>query len=396
VVGKSSGLKPLWWVMKNIIIYNINSFGGNHSYATHLFQAYKANEATNKVQLIMPANSGCSAGEDVQKILLADTLNSTGKIGRKLYFLYRSFVNPLRLYRFLKKEPPSIVIFNDYDQVSSFYWVRLFRKLKPRHYFAVILHDPDRDRYLPLRSLAVSSMNKVMSLMDIAFFHGYLPDKPYYQSSNIRKVNVPHGIYPAGENDQAFAALIAAARNKPFLLGILGNIRDEKNYEVVLEALTALPDCQLLVAGAKASADVPVEKYRQKIADAGLESRVIWIERYLDDRELQTAINACDVILLYYKPSFTSQSGMLNAIAPYRKKLVVTDAPSSLQQVTAGYKLGVLVPPDNKNALVEAIQLLQSQQPDEYRLGWQRYEEGASWAAHVQIAIGSFKQLPTG
>jgi glycosyltransferase involved in cell wall biosynthesis len=375
----------------NILIYNINSFGGNHSYAVQLFQAYRQHPAVDKVQLIMPANSTLAKDDRVHNVLLADKISSGNPLIKKLYFIYRSFVNPVRLYRLLKKEPSSVVVFNDYDQLSSFYWVPLFKRLKRQHIFSVILHDPDRDRYLPSKRMAIGSMNKVMSLMDAAFYHGYLPDKPYYKG-NFLKAVVPHGIYPPVEGNETFRAFIASKRNKRTLLGILGNIRDEKNYELVLEALALLPDCQLLVAGAKANAEVPVERYRKKITELGLEDRVIWVERYLDETELQTAINVCDIVLLYYKPSFTSQSGMLNTIAPYKKKLVVTDTPSALQQVTARYKLGVLAPPDDKTALIQAIQLLQAQQTDEYESGWRQYEQEASWTAHVQIAIETFKK----
>jgi glycosyltransferase involved in cell wall biosynthesis len=375
----------------NILIYNINSFGGNHSYAVQLFQAYRQHPAVDKVQMIMPANSTLAKDYRVHNVLLADKISSGNPLLKKLYFIYRSFVNPVRLYRLLKKEPSSVVVFNDYDQLSSFYWVPLFKRLKRQHIFSVILHDPDRDQYLPSKRMAIGSMNKVMSLMDAAFYHGYLPDKPYYKG-NFLKAVVPHGIYPPVEGNETFRAFIASKRNKRTLLGILGNIRDEKNYELVLEALALLPDCQLLVAGAKANAEVPVERYRKKIIELGLEDRVIWVERYLDETELQTAISACDIVLLYYKPSFTSQSGMLNTIAPYKKKLVVTDTPSALQQVTARYKLGVLAPPDDKTALIQAIQLLQAQQTDEYKSGWRQYEQEASWTAHVQIAIETFKK----
>jgi glycosyltransferase involved in cell wall biosynthesis len=378
-------------VSVNILIYNINSFGGNHSYAVQLFQAYRQHPAVDKVQLIMPANSTLAKDYRVHNVLLADKISSGNPLLKKLYFIYRSFVNPVRLYRLLKKEPSSVVVFNDYDQLSSFYWVPLFKRLKRQHIFSVILHDPDRDQYLPSKRMAIGSMNKVMSLMDAAFYHGYLPDKPYYKG-NFLKAVVPHGIYPPVEGNETFRVFIASKRNKRTLLGILGNIRDEKNYEVVLEALALLPDCQLLVAGAKANAEVPVERYRKKITELGLEDRVIWVERYLDETELQTAINVCDIVLLYYKPSFTSQSGMLNTIAPYKKKLVVTDTPSALQQVTARYKLGVLAPPDDKTALIQAIQLLQAKKTDEYESGWRQYEQEASWTAHVQIAIETFKK----
>jgi glycosyltransferase involved in cell wall biosynthesis len=294
----------------------------------------------------------------------------------------------------LKQQPASVVIFNDYDQLTSFLWAPLLRRLKKRHQFAVILHDPDRDKYLPLRSLAVASMKQVMSVMDVAFYHGYLPEKPYYKKG-LLTVEVPHGIYPPSNGSVAFDKLLEEKKNKPYLLGILGNIRDEKNYELVIAALASLPDCQLLVAGAKASSDVPVERYRELIKKLGLEDRVIWIERYLDEGELSSAIRHCDVVSLYYKTSFTSQSGMLNMIAPYRKKLVVTDTPSALQKVVRQYGLGVLAPADSQSAFVHSVQLLLGQPQDAFTAGWERYESDASWASHARLAIDAFNTLQT-
>jgi glycosyltransferase involved in cell wall biosynthesis len=377
----------------NIVLYNINSFGGNHEYVLQLFQAYRHEPEVKSVELIMPSNSPVAEGQGISKVLLPDKLKKGGALARKGYFLYRSLINPLRLYRLLKKKPSSVVVFNDYDQLTAFLWVPLFRRLKQQHHFAVILHDPDRDKYLPVKSLAVASMNKVMSLVNIAFYHGYLPDKPYYKK-NLLKIEVPHGVFPPAEGSAAFGKMIKEKKSKPYLLGILGNIRDEKNYELVIEGLPSLPDCQLLVAGAKASSDVPVARYQEKIRNLHLEDRVIWIERYLDEQELSTAIRSCDIILLYYKTSFTSQSGMLNMIAPYRKKLVVTDTPSALQKVTRQYQLGVLVPADDKEALVSAVHSLLAQSQEVFTAGWEQYKSEASWAKHARLAVNAFNMLP--
>ena len=377
----------------NIVLYNVNSFGGNHEYVWHLFKAYQQEPAVQNVELIMPANSPVE-GPGVQKILLADKQEKGGALARKAYFLYRSMVNPLRLYRLLKKKSASTVVFNDYDQMTSFFWAPLLQRLKKRHQFAVILHDPDRDQYLPVKGLAVATMKQVMSVMDIAFYHGYLPEKPYYRKDLVT-VEVPHGIYPPNNGSTSFDKLLTERKNRPYLMGILGNIRDEKNYELVIEALTSLPDCQLLVAGAKASSDVPVERYEALIKRLGLEDRVIWIERYLDEQELSSAIRHCDVISLYYKTSFTSQSGMLNMIAPYRKKLVVTDTPSGLQKVVREYQLGLLTPADNAAAFVKAVQSLLEQPQSDFTAGWERYEADASWNKHARLAINAFNTLPT-
>lgn len=374
-----------------IIIYNPNSFGGNHEYAKALCIAYRNNKAVTSTALLMPANSP-AVDEDISHMLLDDIGPYRNKWLKKIYFVYRSFINPLRLYRFLKKSDNSFVIFNDFDQLTSFYWTGLFRSLKKKHFFGVVLHDPDRDKYLPVKWMSSSSMRKLMKLMDIAFYHGYLPQKPYYENG-CKKVEVPHGIFSPVTPNAAFTQSLQSKKKRPYLLGMLGNIREEKNYELVLEAMRELPDCQLLVTGAKANSNVPVQRYRQKITDLKLEEQVIWIERFLEEDELHAAISECDVIIMYYSPSFQSQSGILNTIAPYRKKLLVSDTPSALQKTIVSHNLALLVPPENKEEFVKNLKLLVTMDPAAFNKGWKTYAEAASWERHVNIAITNFRQM---
>src|ERR1700754_569789 len=119
-----------------IIIYNINSFGGNHEYAKALGEAYHRHESVSETVLLMPKNSKARASY-IDHLLLPDIAPSKNKILRRLYFVYRSFINPLRLVRYLRKHPGAFVIFNDYDQLTSFFWSPMVKRLKKKHAFAV-------------------------------------------------------------------------------------------------------------------------------------------------------------------------------------------------------------------------------------------------------------------
>jgi glycosyltransferase involved in cell wall biosynthesis len=374
----------------NIIIYNPNSFGGNYEYAKALCKAYQEQDAVKDVKLIMPSNAKAT-DKAITHLLLPDIAPYKNKWLKKIYFVYRSFVNPLRFYRFLKKSDNAIVIFNDFDQLTSFYWARFFASIKKKFLFSVILHDPDRDKYLPFRWMSVASMKKVMKIMDIAFYHGYLPSKEYYQNDS-RKVEVPHGIFDPVAPDAAFTKKIGEQRSGTCLIGMLGNIREEKNYELVLDAMPHLPECQLLVAGSKSSSVTPVERYKQKIADLNLATQVIWIEKFLEEDELHAAIAACDIIIMYYSESFQSQSGILNLIAPYKKKLLVSDTPSALQKAVALHRLALLVAPGNKNEFVKGVRTLINMDQNTFDNGWESYIATASWKTHVNIAVANFEQ----
>jgi glycosyltransferase involved in cell wall biosynthesis len=375
----------------HIVIYNINSFGGNYEYSKELFNAYRRNANVTEVTLLMPRNSAIK-GNGIVPILLEDKSNFKNRFIRKLDYIYKGIINPFKLYRFLKERDQSFVIFNDYDQTTSLIWVPLLKQLKKKHKFGVILHDPDRDMFLPRKWMSAFTMDKVMSLMDIAFHHGFLPEKSYYRY-NIPKVTVPHGLYPTIPINKAFYNDVKSRQKCPYILGLIGNIRDEKNYEFIINALPHLPNCNLLVAGGIANSKVPVNDYKKLIADLNLQDKVIWIERYLDDDELNAAIDVSDVVLLYYKSSFTSQSGILNNIAPYSKKLLATDTPSALKEVVQKYKLGMLVPPNDQAEFIAAVNELTAAAKSTYDKGWAAYAQDATWEAHAAIGINNFKDL---
>ncbi len=374
-----------------VILYNVNSFGGNFEYALMLHPEYSRHPLVEQVTMVMPENAAFSEGR-VIRILMTDKPAFKNKLLRKLHFVYRSFVNPLRFYRLLKNAEPSIVIFNDFEQLSAFWWSQLFMKLKAYHKFGVILHDPDRDRYFVNTWLSRYTMNKVMRLMDVAMYHGFLPDRSYYNSQAL-KVKVPHGIYPPGSYDNEFAAELKSAASGRSLLGVIGNIRREKSYDLIINSLPELQSFQLLVAGARSNSSVETADYLELIRQHNLNERVTWKERYLTDGEMNAAIDTCDIIILYYNASFVSQSGILNKIAPYRKKVIVSANSSSLNQTVVEFGLGMVVPQNNVAALAEGIRKLMLTDQEQINKGWERYIATASWERNVVLTLSAFNNI---
>lgn len=376
-----------------IIIYTLNSFGGNYDYALQLFETYGKHPAVNRCELLLPSNSPAGQQDGIRKVLLSDIAPFDGRFLKKLYFLYRSLINPFRLYKILKRRPGTIAIFNDFDQLTAPIWSWFFRRIRNEHVFAIILHDPDRDHYLPSVRMSSFTMEKVMSAMNIAFYHGYLPAKNYYTQS-VLTVAVPHGVYPAAAADKDFLEEIRSRKGDRSMLGILGNIRDEKNYLLVLESMLHLTGYCLLVAGSVANQQVPVDSYKNFIREKKLEDRVIWIERYLSPAELSAAIMACDIIVMYYKSSFSSQSGMLNMIAPFHKNIIISDTESSLKEVVESFKLGSVIKADSLQHFIEGVKLAVNN--NESIAGkWEEYNEAVSWHHHVTKATSSFQLVKT-
>jgi glycosyltransferase involved in cell wall biosynthesis len=99
-----------------------------------------------------------------------------------------------------------------------------------------------------------------------------------------------------------------------------------------------------------------------------------------------------DVVVLNYSDSFTSQSGILNVAAPFKKPLVVSDGRSSLASVVRKFGMGILVSGNGAKALSEAI-IAAAETASEKKLAWDAYLEFASWKRHASTAIKIFKEI---
>ena len=379
----------------NIIIYNPNSRGGNFNYALRLSEAYKSKKEVKQIILVLPCNAKIPSSSEARKILLSDQPLFSNFFFSKLYFLYRTFVNPLIFFLFLKKKQ-GYVIFNDFDQVSSYLWVPLYRRLKPKLVFSAVLHDPDRDQYFRNLRLSIATMRSVMSIMDIAFYHEILPVKPYY-NSNLQTVfvPVPHGLYDLKvpeEKDRTLQKELETFKGKEFkLIGALGNIRHEKNYKLIIQVLKEVSGVKLFIGGLPANTSVNMMELEQLIENDSLTDRVLILPKYLDDAELRTIASVCDAFILYYSNTFKSQSGILNLLAAFKKTLLVSSNDSPLSKLVKRFNLGLMAKPDRKTELKDMLcKFAENEIPE---ADWQGYFAYASWANHVNMAIHAFKEL---
>lgn len=376
-----------------IIIYNSSSFGGCFDYGKALHQAYALHPEVENVEWWLPKNSSVEESRGVRKLFIRDRPFFSGKLGRQIHFLYRILFNPIRLLLRLRAQPDSWVILNDFEQLTAFLWVPLFQNLlKHKHRFSILLHDPDRDAYPPSKRFSSHSMAQIMSLMDIGIYHDFLPDKIYYKKNLLcRYVDLPHGFYQIPKPDATLEkSLLDYRKAETTIMAILGNIREEKNYHLAIAALPHLPNHILLIAGSASNARINLHQYKNQAKNLGVENRVIWIEKFLSESEMAAVIECSDVILLNYAATFTSQSGILNLVAPFRKNLIVSNGPSSLAATMRRFQLGELVEPQSLDSLLHGLKKLQGEEP-ELQENWKQYLEYASWKRHVEKAIEIFK-----
>jgi glycosyltransferase involved in cell wall biosynthesis len=378
-----------------LVIYNPNSKGGNYDYALRIAGVYATEPELSSVHLLLPWNADVTGAKHFRKILFSDIPPIRWKLLSQLYFLFRSLINPFILFLYLITRSGEIVLlFNDYDQPTSMIWSPLFRWFKGKKIFGVVLHDPDRDLYFSSLSLSQRTMRSVMKIMDVAFYHDVLPSKPYYENTTTEYISVPHGLYTVGDvrPDSVLTETLRQFREPGSkLISALGNIREEKNYKLIIRTLTAVPDVQLFICGTPANTSVDVDSYRKLVGELSLERRVLIVERYINNAELRAVVEASDAFIMYYGKTFQSQSGMLNLVAPYRKPFLVSDNGSPLSLAVKRFNLGLAGAPDSEADLASMLKRFSG--GEGVAADWDGYFNFASWENFVSITMNAFKHL---
>jgi glycosyltransferase involved in cell wall biosynthesis len=371
-----------------IFIYNPNSFGGNFEYARKLHEHYSQSSDLESI-LIIPEN--LNSEQSLTTILLPDVVKG-GLLKKKLHFIRRSYVNPKRFFNYLKKVKGSgVVLFNDFEQLTAPIWVPWFNELKVKFKFGVILHDPDRTNYPPHPRYSAYCMRKLLGLMDFVMYHDHLPDLLYYRNFKGLKITVPHGLYPLAPQEQSFYQQITAWKDGAYTMGIIGNIREEKNYALAIQSLKELPGIKLVIAGKPASSSVSVPRYKKLASDLDVGDRIFWHTEYLSDGELSAVMEATDLPLLYYSKSFTSQSGVVNLLASAKKNVLISRTESGLSKLAEKYGFGVLAEPDDLKALIAGI--IEAKERDYHQDEWNDYLSYADWNRHVDILKETVQKL---
>ena len=163
----------------------------------------------------------------------------------------------------------------------------------------------------------------------------------------------------------------AALGAEGFILLCVGSLIERKGHDLVIEALTQLPDCTLVIAG-----DGPRRAELEALARrVGAQDRV----RFLGETphaDLPDLYAAADVLLL---PS--SREGWANVLLEAMAcgtPVVATDV-NGTGEVVRSAAAGLLMPERSCRALVETLSRLRDTMPA--RADTRRYAEGFGWAS---------------
>jgi glycosyltransferase involved in cell wall biosynthesis len=139
--------------------------------------------------------------------------------------------------------------------------------------------------------------------------------------------------------------------DEPLLL-YFGYIRKYKGVEILLDAMPTITKqlgAKLIVAGEFYE---DKEAYLAKIDALDLESHLILADRFIPDEEVNLYFSAADVMVLPYLSA--TQSGIVSIALNYELPCIVT-AVGGLPEVIRHQETGLLVPPNDSQALAAAV-----------------------------------------
>jgi len=268
-------------------------------------------------------------------------------------FHYATPFNFMRLI-FLKLKKYNI-IHVQWVYIFPFIWfMKLFVNLSKKLGFKIIytIHDI-HDSALQNR---LSSKQKVIWMYihsDYRFIHYksniYLLKKKFrIKPKNIEIIYHPlfEESYPNKVNQKESRKWLSISEDKKVLL-LFGKLSSYKGIEIFAKALQKLDNRYYgLMVGRKWDTYLVEEIKKLNLKNLKI------IDKYIPDEELQYYFNACDVVVAPYLDITTSGIVLL---AYSFAKPVITTSIGGLPEVVVDEKTGLLIPPNDVDALVNAI-----------------------------------------
>jgi glycosyltransferase involved in cell wall biosynthesis len=278
------------------------------------------------------------------------------------------------------------VLFGSYAEYFSPLWAwRLCRLSRKGIVFGSVVHDPVRDFVLGPLWWHQRSVAGGYSFQREAFVHEEITLDTGRPMPRLRTTVIPHGPYRFPQPTESPTGVRQRLRlpEQAFVMLSFGHIRDGKNLDLIIKAMSDLPSVYLIVAGKEQSSGQKALDYYQELARSlKVDDRCRWFHGHVSEKEVGNLFITADLIMLTYSRNFRSASGVLNAAITYRKPCVASCGGGNLRSVVERYNLGWFVEPDDTQALASGIMAGMNQQLNSK---WKTYEAENSWEQNARI-----------
>jgi len=306
---------------------------------------------------------------------------------RRWRFLKGQFVNPTRAIDHAVSTALDVLHLANINHLTFPYWRSKLEGSGVR--VVASAHDVKRRKSIISRRWEDRQLKAFYRYADALFVHSEYQVRELAAFAGVDRDHihvVPHGLYSHGAVDAAPATLREKwelPRDRRVAL-FFGQIRDEKNLDGLLRALT-LTDrpLHLVVAGSGGGRHRDVDHYRRQASALGVAEQVRFIPRYIEDGEVGELFVAADWVALPYRSVFTSQSGVLNVAAHYERPVLVSAAPV-LHETVQDCDIGVACSGDGPEALAGGIETMHRRLDDGHEHVFEDYRRRFSWQENAR------------
>jgi glycosyltransferase involved in cell wall biosynthesis len=377
-----------------LLYFSPASYGGLADYA-HA-QANALSSLGIAVTLLCAPDYPTGRGEQYEVVPILRSPKSVSGMGSGMgHKVWKAFdytavllSNYRRLAEFIEANQISTVLLGAYAEYLAPLWCHPLQKLAQTGVtFGAIVHDPVRDFTLGPRWWHRWSVACAYSMLRYGFVHEAIVLDTYQPMPQLQTVVIPIGPFqfpPVTQSRSEIRTRLNLPQDATVLLSF-GHIRDGKNLDLLLQAITHFPNLYLIVAGKEqSSGQRPAAFYQDLATQLKVHDRCRWQTQFIPDNEVGNFFEATDLVVLTYSKAFRSASGVLNAAACYRKPCLASSGPSVLQSVVKQYDLGIWVEPDSPEAIVAGLHnwLTAPPQPQ-----WEQYCEDHSWTHGAKVVM---------
>jgi glycosyltransferase involved in cell wall biosynthesis len=287
----------------------------------------------------------------------------------------------LRLILYLRSERPDVVVFGEIRWGFERFFLQLLKAFGLK--LADIVHDVrtyDTRRgstsILQESQKHLALYNHIYGLFDVLFVHdrsNYDDFVALYEVPTDRVHEIPLGTneiileMTPSHTPAELAAELGVPEDKPVVL-FFGTITKYKGLEDLLSALPVVLekiDAHLVVAGFPAK-DVDPDVLMQQAADLGIEDQITWYLDYVPNEQIVPLLKLSNVVVFPYRA--ITQSAVMQIAYACGSPVVATRV-GGLPDVVEDGGSGLLVDPENPQALANAIVHIISDRETAERMG---------------------------
>lgn len=276
-------------------------------------------------------------------------------------------------------------------------FLRFLRRLAP---LVLTVHDTEPYHGWPSTRLQLLGLISAYKLFDQYIVHTQFSKEALLKQMRVSEDRisvVPHGVY------SYYRDFLKSGPSTPTLLGIegkkkvlcLGMLKPYKGIDVLLEAFSRLPESLLKgsVLQIVGLPKMPVEPLKVLAKKLGIEDKVLWDLRFVEEREVAGYFSQADVVVLPYRR--IDQSGVLMVALAFGKPVVASRVGGFAETIKDGVH-GFLVEPGNPDDLARALARLLQDENLRVRMG-KEVEKLAtgefSWESVAKKTIEAYQQL---